>query len=213
MSIADLRHNLVRLLLTRRFIIWCATFVTATVFVIVTFRSIGVWLLAADPPPGHLDLICTFAVDKQRVAYSKLLAKRHPGARWFLSDYRNGYGRILQQSGYNMKRVTVVDTCTSTLSEIKAIGRFIDSAFSENDSQPVHIGLVSSPYHMRRISIMAGRYLKKRTRIRCYLLPAALSSYHWTEASFRFWWRKPQTTGITLQEIGKIGYFFLTGFF
>jgi uncharacterized SAM-binding protein YcdF (DUF218 family) len=184
-------------------------------FTFVVFR-LGDWLTPSDPLPGSLDLIVTFAGENVRVEYSKELMSRYPEAHWLLSDYKNGYGRILQKNNYDMQRVTVVDTCKNTLSEINAAAAWIsdsnrNSVAGNEAKRRLSVGLVSSPYHMRRIDLMARRYLS-RLGIRYALLPVPLKKYQWGEKTFRYWWRSQLITSITMLELIKIGYFLLTGF-
>lgn len=185
------------------------------VFTVVLLR-VGDWLTPSDPLPGSLDLIVTFGGDNQRVVYTKELMTRYPEAHWLLSDYKNGNGRILQKNNYDMRRVTIVDTCKNTLSEINAaagqIAVFTAKRSAGNKAENrLTVGLVSSPYHMRRIDLMARRYLS-RLNIRYVLLPVPLKKYQWGEKTFRYWWRSNFITSITMLELLKIGYFLLTGF-
>lgn len=173
---------------------------------------LGEWLTPADTLPDRIDLVVTFAGDSRRVNYSKHLMERYPNAHWLLSDYKNGYGRILKNKNYAMGRVSVVDTCKNTLAEIYATAAWIDDRASEHTSeQPLSVGLVSSPYHMRRIGLMANRYLSG-AGVTCYLLPVPLKKYKWEKKTFQYWWRNKSIASITLSELTKIGYFLLTGY-
>lgn len=194
----------------RTVILSLSVFSAILIAAVFLFISLGNWLIVTDSPPQDLDVICTFAGDRQRVTYSKELMAVYPSAHWLLSDYKNGYGRILLHNKYDMSRVTVVDTCSNTVSEVISIGHWIDA--NTNSADPCHIGLVSSPYHMRRIKIMAGRLLQQ-PHIHVYLLPVPLSYYKWDKKTFRYWWHNRYTTDITLLEMIKIGYFLFTGYF
>lgn len=187
--------------------------VTATVLLI--FRQLGNWLVASDPPPEHLDVICTFAGDSRRVVYSKEFMHRYPQAHWFLSDYKDGHGRLLQKSNFDMSRVTIIDTCTNTVSEIVSLRHWLDRCRPVPPSGGgaavrINVGLVSSPYHMRRIRIMAERCLN-RPDVRWYLISVPLEEYQWDHNTFRYWWRSGNVASITLLELLKIVYFLLTG--
>ena len=195
-----------------------AVFFAVLAITLIIFRQLGDWLIAADPPPPRLDVVCTFAGDRQRVVYSKELMFRHPEAHWFLSDYKNGHGRLLQKNSFDMHRVTIVDTCNNTVSEVNALCEWLDryrppppSGASGGDAVRLHVGLVSSPYHMRRIKIIASNRLS-RPDIRWYLLPVPLEQYRWNRDTFRYWWRSGVITSITVLELMKIGYFLLTGY-
>ncbi|MBN1307472.1 MAG: YdcF family protein [Chitinispirillaceae bacterium] len=177
------------------------------------FRQLGSWLIAGDTPPEHLDVICTFAGENRRVVYSKELALRYRNAHWVLSDYKDGHGRLLQKNNFDMRRVTIIDTCKSTISEMHALGEWLDR-YRPRPSGPaarIQVGLVSSPYHMRRIRIMAARRLS-RPDVRWYLLPVPLEKYRWNRDTFRYWWRSNAAASITILELLKIGYFMVTGY-
>ena len=179
---------------------------------------LGDWLTPCDVLPDRIDLIVTFAGDSRRVDYSRELMERYPDAHWFLSDYRNGYGRLLRKDGYDMRRVTIVDTCTNTLSEVRAVAGWIADGVpvppatdDTGKSRTLVVGLVSSPYHMRRIDLMAHRYLGDR-HIGYVLLPVPFGNYRWEKKTFRYWWRNKFITSLTITELVKIGYFLLTGY-
>lgn len=183
-------------------------------FIFVLLR-LGDWLTPSDPLPGNLDLIVTFAGENVRVNYSRELMSRYPEAHWLLSDYKNGYGRLLQKNDYDMRRVTIVDTCKNTLSEVHAAAAYIPVFLKEkpvrkDPKQRLTVGLVSSPYHMRRIDLMARRYLGGPD-VRYFLLSVPLQKYQWGEKTFRYWWRSNVITSVTMLELMKIGYFLLTG--
>ncbi|MBN1575795.1 MAG: YdcF family protein [Chitinispirillaceae bacterium] len=194
-----------------------AGFAGVLLVLFILFCHVGNWLVAADAPPAHLDVICTFAGDSRRVVYSKELMLRYPDAHWVLSDYKDGHGRLLQKSDFDMRRVTIIDTCKSTISEINALRQWVDRrrpverSPTSGKKATLRVGLVSSPYHMRRIRIMAGRRLN-RADVRCYLLPVPLEEYRWNRDTFRYWWRSNVATSITILELLKIGYFLLTGY-
>jgi uncharacterized SAM-binding protein YcdF (DUF218 family) len=180
---------------------------------LLVLRGLGTWLIAADPVPERLDVVCTFAGESYRVNYSKQLVLRFPDAHWLLSDYKNGHSRLLQRSDFDMRRVTVIDTCKNTRSEINALRGWIAAyrASPGAGTRPLDIGLVSSPYHMRRIQIMASRYIGNH-HVRIHLLPVPLEHYQWDRNTFRYWWRSNYITSVSLLELVKIGYFMLTGY-
>lgn len=193
-----------------------AVFIIAAVLTFFAFSQAGSWLVVDNPLPERIDVICTFAGDSRRVEYSRELMLKHPDAQWFLSDYKDGYSRLLQRSNFNMKRVMVVDTCKSTFSEVSAFGSMFGSyhkaRFGGNSDTVLNVVCVSSPYHMRRIQIMAQRHIKTdAAKISC--CPVPLDRYKWSTDTFRFWWRSNTIISITSLEFFKLGYFMLTGFF
>lgn len=208
--------DLLKILIRHRWVARVATAIVIVIVAVITFRHIGTWLVVTDAPPVSLDAVCTFAGENVRVDYSKKLAESYLAAQWFLSDYKDGHGRILQKNNFDMSRVFITDTCKSTISEITAIGRWVNNLRIDQDRKgdtgTLHIGLVSSPYHMRRISIMANRRLRTE-RIRIYFLPVPYDYYPWNRDSFRHWWRSNTTVSITTSELLKLSYFMLTGYF
>ena len=206
-------RNAVSALLRQPLARFIAGFLLVTLAVFIAFRQLGLWLIAADPVPARLDVICTFAGESRRVDYSKKLMLQNNDAHWLLSDYKDGHGRLLQKSNFNMRRVTIFDTCKNTHSEINAMHEWIEHYrhMSGRDTATLDIGLVSSPYHMRRIKIMASRHLSG-AHLRIHLLPVPLDDYRWTRDTYRFWWRSNYITSLSLLELVKIGYFLLTGY-
>jgi hypothetical protein len=191
-------------------------FLFVALITLVAFRQVGSWLTVADTPPRRIDVVCTFGGDHQRVIYSKKLMADHPDAHWFLSDYKNGNGRLLQKNNFDMRRVSIIDTCKSTLSEINAIGSWLayyrTTRFGHDSKQQLNVALVSSPYHMRRIKIMAQRRIKIEN-VKLYIMPVPLDNYLWSEDTFRYWWRSNAIISVTTLELLKLGYFILTGYF
>jgi len=211
--------NLIRSLIQKPLVRLVALFFFGTLAAFILVRQLGNWLVAADALPAGLEVVCTFAGESRRVEYSKTLMLRYPGAHWLLSDYKNGHGRLLQKSNFDMQRVTIIDTCKNTIAEIDALQHWLDRTYpathaaeSGKETVLIRVGLVSSPYHMRRIKVMAGRRIN-RPDIRCYLLPVPLEEYQWNRDTFRYWWRSNVITSVTVLELLKIGYFLLTGYF
>ena len=88
-----------------RIIILCILFL-AVATGSVLFINLGSWLDVSDPRPPHLDYIFTFAGEQARVNYSREIMKANPDAHWFLSDYKNGYARLLRKDGFDMERIS-----------------------------------------------------------------------------------------------------------
>jgi hypothetical protein len=190
------------------------TIIVAFLFIV----NLGAWLIVADPLPSQLDVICTFAGENLRVVYSKNLMSRYPAAHWILSDYKNGHGRLLQKSHFDMERVTIIDTCDNTLSEIDAFSHWISHNAprhpilgADSGKRRLQVGLVSSPYHMRRIKLMAERRLNQ-TKTQFHLLPVPLEKYGWNKVTIRYWWQSNVVSSTFMSELVKIGYFLLTGY-
>lgn len=169
----------------------------------------GRWLVISDPIPENLDLIVTFAGERERVAYSRELSTKFPKSFWILSDYKDGYSRLLRKSNFNMSRVHIVDTCQNTVSEIDAVKKWIRNNQQKfKDKSQISIGLVSSPYHMRRIQLIVKNQLKNDS-YRFHYLPVPLERYNWTNKMLTYWWRTGSVSRAVISEFQKIIYFIL----
>lgn len=184
----------------------------STLFIVLCLfmlLNMGRWLVIYDPIPENLDLIVTFAGEQRRVAYSRELAMKFPQSSWILSDYKNGYSRLLRKSNFNMSRVHIVDTCQNTVSEIDAVAKWIKNnqqKFSEKSR--ISIGLVSSPYHMRRIQLIVKKHFKN-SDFSFHYLPVPLERYKWTNKMLKYWWRTGAVSRVVISEFQKIIYFLL----
>ena len=182
----------------------------AVVLFIVAFvvmRKAGMLLLVDDPLSSSLDLIVTFAGDKNRVDYSSELMVKYPGAHWLLSDFKNGYIHYITRKGFDRTRITVVDTCASTISEVRSLFEFLNT---EQQKRPrnMKVGLVSSPYHMRRIKLM----VKSRKRLKNVSFsyhPVPLEMYNVSKPMYKRWWRHKNISEAVISEYQKILYFYI----
>lgn len=171
--------------------------------------NMGRWLVIYDPIPEKLDLIVTFAGEQQRVAYSRELSMKFPQSFWLLSDYKDGYSRLLRKSNFNMSRVHIVDTCQNTVSEIDAMNNWIKKNQQRFIGKSrISIGLVSSPYHMRRIQLIVKKQFKNND-ISFHYLPVPLERYKWTNKMLMYWWRTGAVSRAVISEFQKIIYFIL----
>jgi hypothetical protein len=187
------------------------TLFVLVIFVIVTtllLRNAGLYLLVNDPLPDKLDLIFTFAGENARNHYSEELLQQYPDAHWLLSDYKDGYVRILRRDSFNMSRVTVVDTCKNTFSEVLALKKYLqissDNLLREH-IRPLQIGLISGPYHMRRIQMITQGTIRS-SEFNIHYLPVPLDKYNWTKDMFKTWWKSPAYEVVS-SEILKIVYY------
>jgi uncharacterized SAM-binding protein YcdF (DUF218 family) len=172
-------------------------------------RSAGSWLIVSDPVPDKLNMIFTFASESERVGYSKELLSRFTSATWVLSDYKNGFSRILRKDNFDMSKVMTIDTCSSTRSEINVINEWLKShQNSIGSGSKYSVGLVSSPYHMRRIRMMIHRNIHQKN-VTFYYLPVPLDRYNWNPSMFRNWWESEVISKVVISELQKIVYFFL----
>jgi hypothetical protein len=185
-------------------------FAMLLVSTVIFLRNAGTWLLISDTVPERLDMVFTFAGENVRDAYSRELMQRFPDAHWLMSDYKEGYSRILRRENYDMSRVSIVDTCKNTLSEVHTLLTWIDkkdSSLLKRKDSVVYVGLVSGPYHMRRIKMMIEKNLPEH-QVRFFFLPVPLERYKWTDDMFKKWWKSPVFDSVS-SEITKIIYFFL----
>jgi hypothetical protein len=179
--------------------------------------AVGQWLAVNDPLPARLDVLFSFGGENARVAYSRGLMERFPGAQWVISDNFLQYSRILSREGFNMSKVTVLDTCRYTLSEVRALAvwlkdnrdSLVSAAAVDIADLPVRVGLVSSPCHMRRIRFMV-RDVVRDTSFQCYCLPVPLERYGWTSSDLRHWWRTKALRTWVLSETAKILWYWLS---
>lgn len=184
----------------------------SSLFLVLCFfllLNMGQWLVINDPIPEKLDLIVTFAGERERVAYSRELSTKFPQSFWLLSDYKDGYSRLLRKSNFNMSRVHIVDTCQNTVSEIDAMNNWIKKNQQRfKGKSRISIGLVSSPYHMRRIQLIVKKQFKNND-ISFHYLPVPLERYKWTNKMLKYWWRTGAVSRAVISEFQKIIYFIL----
>jgi hypothetical protein len=191
--------------------------------VLAFFSKAGTWLIVNEPVPAHLDVLFTFGGENARVTYSRGLMERLTGTRWVLSDYFHQYSRILSREGFAMSRVAIVDTCRYTISEVKGLAGWLNdnknvlvrSTAAHDTAGPpetavtqIRVGLVSTPFHMRRIKFMVEDVLRD-TAFHCYYLPVPVERYGWTNRDLRLWWRSKAIRTWVVSETGKLLWYWL----
>ena len=124
-------------------------FLIAGVF---TYRKLAIWLFLADPLPENLNYICTFAGSSDREPYSIELLQIFKDAVWVVSTNNSQLKILASQNRIDSNRIIITPKCNSTLEEINSFKEIINRIenASGSSNKPL-IGLVSSPYHMRRI--------------------------------------------------------------
>jgi hypothetical protein len=187
-------------------IIALVVFALALTILLFAIRGAGVWLLVDDPLPEDLDVIFTFAGERYRVDYSAELMNKYPGAHWVLSDFENGYFNHIRKKPTDISRITVVDTCVSTISEVKCLFGYLKY---HRNQYPEHlnVGLVSSPYHMRRIKLMV-KSQSKISNVKFTYLPVPLESYNTSDEMYKKWWNYNNISQVVFSEFPKIVYFY-----
>jgi uncharacterized SAM-binding protein YcdF (DUF218 family) len=188
-------------------------FILAAVCVIgwIAFRHFALWLVVSDPLPPSLDVIFTFAGETHRIIYSKELYCRYPNAQWVLSYPTKKITVPLSRDGFDTSRIIIVDTCKNTNSEALfiidwAAGKIRDTA-RYSKKQPMRIGLVSTPFHMRRIRMEISRKNKGGTCI-FYYLPVPYERYGLTRNDYGTWWKVHQLRNAIVLELKKNIYYF-----
>jgi uncharacterized SAM-binding protein YcdF (DUF218 family) len=178
------------------------------------FLNLGVWLVVADPVPERLDAIFTFGGENARIAYAETLRQRYPRAVWIISNKgKAAYLARFGRQGLDTSRILFVDTCTNTRTEVEFLKAWIAGTTAGSPAGgAMTVGLVSGPYHMRRISILVKRMMPRSGGCTIAFLPVPYSYYGATRADYRFWWRKPGMRRVveeewlkTLGEIAGVG--------
>lgn len=183
----------------------------AVLFCWIVFRNLAVWLVVSDPLPQSLDAIFTFAGDIHRLNYSKELFNRYPQAQWLISYPSKKIAVPLKRDGFDTTRITIVDTCKNTHSEVWYLTDWAthvsetDNRFSK--TRPLSVGLVSTPFHMRRIRLEVRR---RRIDNACvfYYLPVPVEQYGLTKNDFKMWWKNDQLESAVVLEFKKFIYYF-----
>lgn len=164
----------------------------------------GIWLLAADPLPEELDVIFTFGGERARDAYSAELVARYPRALWVVSGaVRPAFMAWAASRAIDTAGVLYLDTCSGTWSEVEAL-RDVLGTVSGAQGPPV-AGLVSGPYHMRRIRILVGAILGppsgRGATIR--YLPVPLERYGHTRRGYLLWPFNVRMRRLVFSELKK----------
>jgi hypothetical protein len=178
------------------------------------FIKASAWFFVADPVPSRLDVVFTFAGENARFSYSRELMERFSQAHWVLSDYYHLYSRILSREKFDMSRVSAVDTCRYTISEVKGLADWLSSnrhLFPSDTGgrritgspEKIQVGLVSNPCHMRRIKCMASDVFHDTTLCFHYL-PVPAERYGWTPREMRHWWKSKQLRVWVMFEVAKL---------
>ena len=180
------------------------------------FLEAGSWLAFSEPVPPHVDIVFTFGGENVRIAYSRELMQRFPDAHWVISDFTHRYARILQREGYDMSCVTILDTCRYTISEVRGLADWLrterDSTGSSTAKtraalrRPLHIALVSNPFHMRRIKFIIETVFHDPA-IRFHYLPVPPERYSWSSKSITRWWEFKSIRQWVGSEIAKLMIF------
>jgi hypothetical protein len=185
------------------------------------FRNLALWLVVSDPLPPSLDAVFTFAGDNQRIIYSKKLFAKYPQALWINSYPSMKITIPLAKEGLDTSRIFIIDTCKNTSSEVAFIttwareivdGKLALPAACSNQGgfsieRPLQIGLVSTPYHMRRIRLAVSR-TQKIAACTMYYLPVPFEQYGSAKDDYKVWWKYKQLKSAVSLELKKLAYYF-----
>jgi uncharacterized SAM-binding protein YcdF (DUF218 family) len=176
-------------------------------------RNLALWLVVSDPLPPSIDAIFTFAGETQRIIYSKDLFLKYAHSQWLISYPTKRISVPLAKKGLDTSRIFIVDTCRNTNSEAWYIAdwasRTIESKKGFSSTRPLAIGLVSTPFHMRRICMEVLRKYKGDACV-FYFLPVPLDRYGATKHTYETWWMNKQMRSAVFLEFKKFIYYLLT---
>ena len=183
------------------------------------FKNLALWLIVSDPVPQSLDALFTFGGEDTRVTYSKSLFLKNPHGLWVISSDNKKIIQTLGKEGFDTSRIFLVDTCSSTSSEISFLNNWIagfikkregtagDKKVSQVSALP-EIALVSNWYHMRRIQLIASRRIPKKLCMVSYC-SVPLSNHELAILSNK-WWNTKAVSRIVYSEWRKILYYQFT---
>ncbi len=184
----------------------------ALVLAAYAFSNLALWLVVSDPVPQSLDAIFTFAGETHRIIYSKELFAAHKQARWLISYPSKRIAKTLGKGGLDTSRITIVDTCKNTSSEACFVTQWAANAVQEKkglSGRPLSVGLVSTPFHMRRIRMEVERRYKGGA-CRFHYLPVPYERYGVTVHVYRTWWLNRPLRQAVLLEFQKYLYYLFT---
>jgi len=178
-----------------------ATVIALAIGAIHAFRNLGLWLVVSDPEPERLDVIFTFGGGRQyRVRYSRELYLRHPGAVWIVSGREEvKHLRRMAASGLDTTRVVRVESCQSTRDEMVWLREWL-TTHQPTDSTHF-VGLVSSPYHMRRVNMLARTLLGEYQK---HSLPVPFDRACAPLVAYESWWRHGELARLVSMEALKL---------
>lgn len=171
---------------------------------ICTCRNLAFWLFLADPLPENLNYICTFAGSSDREPYSIELLKLFEEAIWVVNTNNSKFKKWAFQKGIDSNRIIITPKCNSTLEEINSFREIINRIELESTSnnKPL-IGFVSSPYHMRRISVLFTLSKDKHFQ-KGLFLPVPIERTSFSRDKLHSWWKDKYTRQVVRSEMEKM---------
>lgn len=159
--------------------------------------SIGTWMYVSDDVPDSLDVIFTFSGESMRIDYSEKLKASFPKSQWVISHfYKDKKIKIKDNTN-----ICLVDTCKNTRSEIFFIRDWLKN-YKKNEI--INVAFISSPFHMKRISLLKRMYLTKwhDKNIRFYYLPVPF--YYYSFAKDKTYFNKFWSSSLLKMELLKM---------
>jgi uncharacterized SAM-binding protein YcdF (DUF218 family) len=185
----------------------------AAVAAAYAFCNLALFLVVCDPVPPSLDAVFTFAGETQRIIYSKQLFRQYPTSQWLISYPTKRISIPLGKRGLDTSRIFIVDTCRNTSSEAWYIADWARRTVAGNSgysaARPLAIGLVSTPFHMRRIRMEVTRKYKGDA-CRFFYLPVPYEQYGITRHTYETWWMYKQIRPAVILEFKKFIFYLIT---
>lgn len=188
----------------KSFFLYIVTSLLLVFGICITYRNLACWLFLSNPLPQNLDYICTFAGSSDREPYSVELLKKFKDATWIVNNNSRRFKKWASQNGIDSNRILITPKCNSTLEEINSFKEIITVREKRNAlrDSPI-IGFVSSPYHMRRISVLfalsKNKFFKKGL-----FLPVPIEKTTFSREKLQTWWKDQYTRRIVTEEMTKM---------
>lgn len=171
------------------------------VSIVFGYRNLANWLYVKDEFPKRLDYICTFAGDHKREIYALELYKRYKPV-WIVSTMNEEkFKEWAVMNNVDTKDLTMVLGCRSTFEEVNRFSEILKYRIDKGHKEKLHVGLVSSFYHMRRIKMIQNFSFNNYFFL--YSLPVPIEQYNYSFFDLNNWWKLDNLKGIINSEIVK----------
>ncbi len=171
---------------------------------IYAYRNLALWLFLADPLPENLNYICTLAGSSDREPYSIELLETFEDATWIVNTNNSRLKKWASVRGIDSSRIIITPICNTTIEEISSFREIITKKElkSGRTNKPL-IGFVSSPYHMRRISVLFALSRNRHFKDGLFL-PVPIERTSFSDDKLRWWWKDKHTRNIVELELAKL---------
>jgi hypothetical protein len=197
----------------------------AVVLLGFAFRNLGNWFSAEDPLPSRIDVLLTCAQEVPRLKYSRELFDKYSPARWIVSKAAcdcialkfvppaDSAALLAAKGPVRLSgNITLVDSCESTLGEILFLNSTLASLRQSGGNKPLSVAIVSCPYHLRRLRMLAALTASKRPGVQISFLHPPLSYYRQGPLAYKKWWQFRYTRWRLGSEAAKMAATLLTWF-